>query len=69
MRGKALLDLVLATGDDLIGNPVIDGKVDDSDHKLISFTIHHKAGKSVSNTEILNYRKADFQKLRRLVGP
>ena len=49
-RGKALLDLVLATGDDLIGDLVIDGKLGDSDHELITFTICRKAGKSVSQS-------------------
>ena len=67
-RGKALLDLVLATGDDLIGDLVIDGKLGDSDHELITFTIRRKAGMSVSNTEVLDFRKADFDKLKRLVS-
>ena len=67
-RGKALLDPVLATGDNLIGGLVIDGKLGDSDHELITFTIHRKAGKSVSNMEVLDFRKAHFDKLRRLVS-
>ena len=37
-RGKALLNLVLATGDDLISDLMIKGKLGDSDHELITFT-------------------------------
>ncbi|XP_059574122.1 uncharacterized protein LOC109285659 [Alligator mississippiensis] len=50
-RDKALRDLVLATEDDLISDLTIDGKLGDSDHELITFTICRKADKSVSNTE------------------
>ena len=67
-RGKALLDLVVAMGDDLISNLNIEGNLGDSDHELITFTICCKAGKSVSNTEVLDFRKADFDKLRRLTA-
>ena len=66
--GKALLDLVLAMGDDLIGDLVIDGKLGDSDNELITFIICRKAGKSVSSTEVVDFRIADFDKLKRLVG-
>ena len=39
----------------------------ESDHELFIFIIHHKAGKSVSNAEVLSFRKADFDRLKRLV--
>ena len=68
MRGKVLLDLVLAMGDDLISDLTIEGKLGDSDHELITSTIHRKPSKSVSDAEVLDFRKADFDKLRRLVG-
>ncbi|XP_059576813.1 uncharacterized protein LOC132247742 [Alligator mississippiensis] len=66
-RGKMLLDLVLAKGYDLVSGLIIEGKLGDSGHELITFTIHRKAGKSASNTEICDHRKADFHKLKRLV--
>ena len=66
MRGKALLNLVLATGDDVISDLVINGKLGDSDHELITFTIHRKAGNSVSNTEVLDCRKLTLTSSRGL---
>ena len=51
-RGQALLDLVLGKGGDLISDFRIEGKLGDSDHELITFTIHVKAGKSASNALI-----------------
>ena len=67
-RGDALLDLVLATGDDLVRGLRVMGHLGDSDHRLLEFTIQRKVAKSCSKAAALDFRRADFNKLRRIVG-
>ncbi|XP_059581920.1 uncharacterized protein LOC132249993 [Alligator mississippiensis] len=67
-RGNALLDLVLATGDDLVvGLQVLD-HLGDSDHRLLEFTIQRKVAKASSKAAALDFRRADFNEVRRIVG-
>ena len=67
-RDSALLDLVLATGDDLVGNPQVHSNLGDSDHHLVEFTIQQRVGKISSEAKVLDFRRANFSKLRRLVS-
>ena len=47
-RGDALLDLVLATGDDLVRGLRVLDHLGDSDHRLLEFTIQRKVAKACS---------------------
>ncbi|XP_059575008.1 RNA-directed DNA polymerase from mobile element jockey isoform X1 [Alligator mississippiensis] len=66
-RGNAILDLVLATGDDMVGDLQISSQLGDSDHLIIEFTIRRRVGKVTSRVKVLDFRKADLNELRRLV--
>ena len=66
-RGNALLDLVLAMGEDRVGELQIHGHPGDSDHQSIKFTIQHRVGKITSRVEELDFRKTNFSALRNLI--
>ena len=63
-----MLDLVLATGDDLVRGLRVLGHLGDSDHRLLEFTIQRKVAKACSKAAALDFRRADFNELRRIVG-
>ena len=67
-RGDTLLDLVLATGDDLVRGLQVLDSLGDSDHRLLGFTIQCKVAKACSKAAALDFRRADFNELRRIVG-
>lgn len=46
----------------------MEGNLSDSDHEMITFMIIRKGGKENSGIQALEYRKADFNKLKELVG-
>ncbi|XP_059578763.1 RNA-directed DNA polymerase from mobile element jockey isoform X1 [Alligator mississippiensis] len=66
-RGNAILDLVLATGDDMVGDLQIGSHLGDSDHLIIEFFIKRQVGKVTSRVKVLDFRKADLNELRQLV--
>ncbi|XP_059582419.1 uncharacterized protein LOC132250144 [Alligator mississippiensis] len=66
-RGNALLDLVLATGDDLLSRLQVRDHLGDSDHRLLEFTIQRRVSKACSKAADLDFRRADFNEVRRLV--
>ena len=67
-RGNALLDLVLATGDDLVRGLQVLDHLCDSDHRLLEFTNQHRVSRACSKAVALDFKRADLNKLRRLVG-
>ncbi|XP_059585091.1 uncharacterized protein LOC109285840 [Alligator mississippiensis] len=67
-RANALLDLVLATGNDLVRGLQVLDHLGDSDHCLLEFTIQLRVSKACSKAAALDFRRADFNELRRLVG-
>ena len=40
----------------------------DSDHRLLEFTIQRKVAKASSKAAAIDFRRADFNELRRIVG-
>ena len=67
-RGDTLLDPVLATGDDLVRGLQVLDHLGNSDHRLLEFTIQHKVAKAYSKAAALDFRRVDFNELRRIVG-
>ena len=44
-RENAILDLVLASGDDLVGDVLVQESLEDNDHEMIQFAIQRKVGR------------------------
>ena len=57
-RGDALLDLVLASGDDLVRGLRVLDHLGDSNHRLLESTIQSKVAKACSETAALDFRRA-----------
>ena len=62
------MDLVLATGDNLVTGLQVLDPLGDSNHRLLEFTIQRRVPRACSKAVALDFRKANFNKLRRLVG-
>lgn len=60
-RGANILDLVLATEEDLVSTLTVDEALGNSDHKMVRFNIHtpNKDREEKSHV-MLNYRRANF---------
>uniref|UniRef100_K7EZ11 Endonuclease/exonuclease/phosphatase domain-containing protein n=1 Tax=Pelodiscus sinensis TaxID=13735 RepID=K7EZ11_PELSI len=67
-RGEAVLDLVLTNREELVENLKVEDSIGDSDHEIIEFMILRKGRRETSTIEVMDFRKADFDKLRELVG-
>uniref|UniRef100_K7EXH4 Endonuclease/exonuclease/phosphatase domain-containing protein n=1 Tax=Pelodiscus sinensis TaxID=13735 RepID=K7EXH4_PELSI len=66
--GEAVLDLILTNREELVENLKVEGGLGESDHEIIEFTILRKGRRENSKIEIMDFRKADFAKLRELIG-
>uniref|UniRef100_K7EXP3 Endonuclease/exonuclease/phosphatase domain-containing protein n=1 Tax=Pelodiscus sinensis TaxID=13735 RepID=K7EXP3_PELSI len=67
-RRKAVLDLILTNREELVENLKVEGSLGESDHEIIEFTILKKDRRENSKIETMDFRKADFGKLRKLIG-
>uniref|UniRef100_A0A670IGU3 Reverse transcriptase domain-containing protein n=1 Tax=Podarcis muralis TaxID=64176 RepID=A0A670IGU3_PODMU len=67
-RGTAILDLVLTNVDDLVSGVEVEGSLGTSDHALLKFTIQRKGAAKHTRTQFLDFKKADFIKLREVLG-
>uniref|UniRef100_A0A670IIX0 Reverse transcriptase domain-containing protein n=1 Tax=Podarcis muralis TaxID=64176 RepID=A0A670IIX0_PODMU len=67
-RGTAILDLVLTNVDDLVSGVEVEGSLGASDHALLKFTIQRKGAAKHTRTQFLDFKKADFIKLREVLG-
>ncbi|CAM5145543.1 unnamed protein product [Natator depressus] len=67
-RGRALLDLLLTNREELVGEAKVDGNLGGSDHKMVEFRILTQGRKESSRIQTLDFRKADFDSLRELMG-
>ncbi|CAI5785062.1 Hypothetical predicted protein [Podarcis lilfordi] len=67
-RGTAILDLVLTNVDDLVSGVEVEGSLGASDHALLKFTIQWKGAAKHTRTQFLDFKKADFIKLREVLG-
>ena len=63
-----MLDLVLATSNDLVRGLQMLEHLGNSDHHLLKFTIQHKVAKTCSKAAALDFRRVDFNELRRIVS-
>ncbi|KAM7160392.1 uncharacterized protein RBU57_010555 [Macrochelys suwanniensis] len=67
-RGRALLDLLLTNREELVGEAKVDGNIGGSDHEMVEFRIRTQGRKESSRIQTLDFRKADFDPLRELMG-
>ncbi|CAM4681894.1 unnamed protein product [Lepidochelys kempii] len=67
-RGRALLDLLLTNREELVGEAKVDGNLGGSDHQMVEFRILTQGRKESSRIRTLDFRKADFDFLRELMG-
>ncbi|XP_060139070.1 uncharacterized protein LOC132593239 [Zootoca vivipara] len=67
-RGSAILDLVLTNSDDLVSGVDVAGSLGGSDHALLEFIVQRKGATKHTKTQILDFKKADFRKLRETLG-
>ncbi|XP_065440587.1 mitoferrin-1 isoform X1 [Chrysemys picta bellii] len=67
-RGEAVLDLILTNREELVENLKVEGSLGESDHEIIEFAILRKGRRENSKIETMDFRKADFGKLRELIG-
>ncbi|CAM2100164.1 unnamed protein product [Caretta caretta] len=67
-RGRALLDLLLTNQEELVGEAKVDGNLGGSDHEMVEFRILTQGRKESSRIWTLDFRKADFDSLRELMG-
>ncbi|CAM4580634.1 unnamed protein product [Caretta caretta] len=67
-RGRALLDLLLTNHEELVGEAKVDGNLGGSDHEMVEFRILTQGRKESSRVWTLDFRKADFDSLRELMG-
>ncbi|RMC20740.1 hypothetical protein DUI87_01592 [Hirundo rustica rustica] len=65
-RGGTMLDLLFANRDGLVGDVVVGGRLGQSDHEIIEFSIFGEVRRSTSKTLALDFRRADFGLFRRL---
>ena len=66
-RGNHVLDLVLATNEELVEHLNVGAEFSNSDHRAITFAINFKPNEPNKSKEIIpDYRKANYYKLRSL---
>ena len=64
-RGSNILDLITCSDDDLINNLDIGEQFSTSDHYIIRFNINANQTKTLSSVQIPDYRKANFDNIRK----
>jgi len=68
MRRAALLDLLFTNREGLVGDVEVGGCLGRSDHNMVEFSILGGGRRGNSKTATLDFRRADFELFRRLVG-
>ena len=67
-RGAAPLDLLFTNREGLVGDVEVGGCLGQSDHDVVAFSILGGDRRRSSKTATLDFRRADFELFRRLVG-
>lgn len=67
-REKAILDLVLCNDPDRISNVEVLEPLGTSDHSTVIFDVSWEVKKVSSKTKILNFRRANFDRMRSYLG-
>ncbi|RMC20237.1 hypothetical protein DUI87_01083 [Hirundo rustica rustica] len=66
-RGGTMLDLLFANRDGLVGVVVVGGRLGQSDHEIIEFSIFGEIMRNTNKTLTLDLQRADFGLLKRLI--
>lgn len=61
-------DLLLVNREGLVDDMKVGGRLEHNDHESIGFSIHGKIRRGLNSTATLDFRRADFGLLRRLVN-
>jgi len=64
IRGNAILDLLLISANELIGDIRIGGCLGSSNHAMVEFMLRRDLRWAKSNIRMLKFRKANFQLFR-----
>ena len=67
-RGAAPLDLLFPNREGLVGDVEVGGCLEQSDHDMVEFSILGGGKRESDKTATLDFRRADFELFRRLVG-
>ena len=67
-RGGAPLDLLFTNREGLVGDVMVRSCLGQSDHEMVEFSILGEARKGASKTAVLDFRRADFELFKTLVG-
>ena len=67
-RGGAPLDFLFTNRKGLVGDVVVRRCLGQSDHKMVEFSILGEVMRGTSKTAVLDFRRADFELFRTLVG-
>ena len=67
-RGPACLDLIISKDPDLVKDVEVIGQFLNSDHSLIKCKIVAFQPEAVTKRQLVNYSRADFTKIRKIVG-
>ncbi|TRZ08141.1 hypothetical protein HGM15179_018968 [Zosterops borbonicus] len=66
-RGEIMLDLLFTNRDGLVGDVVVGGRLGQSDHEIIEFSIIGEIRRNINKILTLDFRRADFGLFRRLI--
>ncbi|TRZ10607.1 hypothetical protein HGM15179_016504 [Zosterops borbonicus] len=66
-RGETMLDLLFTNRDGLVEDVVVGGRLGQSDHEIIEFSIIGEIRRYINKTFTLDFRRADFGLFRRLI--
>lgn len=67
-RKDALLDLLFVSREGLVGDVMVDGCLGRRDHKIVEFTIFGVMRKMVSRVDTLDFKRANFKLVSKLVS-
>ena len=69
LEGKiAQIQVVLTNYSSLISNVNVIAPIGDSDHNAVTFNVDINIRTSVSNSQVFNYKKGDYDKFRSLLS-
>ncbi|TRZ12815.1 hypothetical protein HGM15179_014306 [Zosterops borbonicus] len=66
-RGETMLDLLFTNRDGLVEDVVVGGRLGQSDHEIIEFSIIGEIRRYINKTFTLDFQRADFGLFRRLI--
>lgn len=64
-RGTSILDLILSSDPDLVSNVQVLCHLGNSDHNMLTFTVHHEYKCPLNIRTIRNFHKGDYDSIRK----